>query len=861
MGLWSGKCRLPPMMLPAYLLGVLACVAPALGQLSARDIDALRKRGEEEGWTFTVGENPATRRPWSELCGVLGGEGAWPPPRNQPCEPERGLPRAFDWRDFNGCSPIRNQGSCGSCWAFAGFGVMESNILIRDHVFVVDLAEQWLISCTSAGDCGGGGVPSVYRALLPETDPDVVLDECGDSGAVLEQYFPYVADDVPCECPYPHSYWIESWSYIVPQGHTPTREQIKQTIIDHGPVSIMYSMSRALQAYTGGGFNYRGDGKRTHVVVFVGWDDDYDNGQGLRGAWIMRNSWGTGWGEEGYGWMMYDVYNGNPAYVVYGVPDCNGNGIADSDDIASGYSEDCNGNGRPDECDVAYGMSPDGNNNGIPDDCEACEVARLLASDGHSLAKFGHSVAIDGDVAVVGAWWNNENGPHAGAAYIFRYDGSSWIEETKLTPEDGAAEDRFGCAVAISGDVVAIGAYMDDGNVEDSGSAYVFRHDGVSWVEEARLLASDGAATDRFGESIGISDNVVIIGADLDDDHGSDSGSAYIYRWNGVAWSQEAKLTATDGAAGDWFGCAVAVSGDRAIVGARNDDDMGNASGSAYMYHDSSLAWQQEAKLVVFDGAAFDCFGYSVALSGDVAAIGSYKDDDNGEDSGSCYIFRGGFSSWEYEAKLLASDGVDGDAFGYSVGIDGNLAVVGAYWDDEAGDRSGSAYVFRLDGLTWIQDAKPVASDAAAGDAFGSAVAISRGNAIIGTPGHFGRGHVGAAYLFGGLYKDDCNENGANDACDIRDGTSADCNANFVPDECDIDSGFSQDMNCNGVPDECECIGDLNGDGVVDDDDRVILLAAWGLCPDPLCPEDLNCDGVVGAADLLILLGAWGPCP
>ena len=227
-------------------------------------------------------------------------------------------------------------------------------------------------------------------------------------------------------------------------------------------------------------------------------------------------------------------------------------------------------------------------------------------------------------------------------------------ELAKLLASDGTAAELFGYSVAISGDTAAIGAFHDNDNGDDSGSAYIFRFNGSSWVQEAKLLASDGADDDWFGYSVAISGDTAVVGAYGDDDNGNLSGSAYIFRFNGSSWVQEAKLLASDGAEGDWFGFSVAISGDTAVVGAYGDDDNGDLSGSAYIFRFDGSSWIQEAKLLASDGAMGDYLGLAVAISGDTAAIGAYHDDDNGDDSGSAYIFRFNGSSWVQEAKLLA---------------------------------------------------------------------------------------------------------------------------------------------------------------------------------------------------------------
>ncbi|GAF91309.1 unnamed protein product, partial [marine sediment metagenome] len=196
------------------------------------------------------------------------------------------------------------------------------------------------------------------------------------------------------------------------------------------------------------------------------------------------------------------------------------------------------------------------------------ETAKLVPSDGAQDDNSGYSVAISGDTAVVGAYADDDNGSSSGSAYVFRYNGSSWAEEQKLLASDGEANDYFGHAVAISGDTAVVGAYGDDDNGSSSGSAYVFRYNGSNWSEEQKLLAFGGGVGDQFGYSVAISGDAIVIGAPYDDDNGSNSGSAYVFRYTGGNWMLQAMLLASDGEANDYFGRAVAISGDTAVVGA-----------------------------------------------------------------------------------------------------------------------------------------------------------------------------------------------------------------------------------------------------------------------------------------------------
>ena len=377
------------------------------------------------------------------------------------------------------------------------------------------------------------------------------------------------------------------------------------------------------------------------------------------------------------------------------------------------------------------------------------QTVKLMASDGAASDHFGYSVSLSGNRALVGARWNDDNGIDSGSAYLFDYDGMNWSQSAKLIANDGATEDQFGRSVSLSGDRVLVGAYLDDDNGIDSGSAYVFDFTGGSWIQTQKLTDGDGAAGDEFGHSVSLSGNRALVGAIGDDDNGLDTGSAYVFDYDGMNWRQSAKLSASDGATDDEFGYSVSLSGDRALVGARWDDDNGSRSGSAYVFDYDGMNWSQSQKLTASDGAKDDFFGHSVSLSGDRALVGAYRDSDNGSRSGSAYVFDYDGMSWSQSAKLVATDGATNDYFSSSVSLSGDRVLVSAGGDDDNGFDSGSAYVFDYDGINWTQSAKLIASDGASYDYFGSSVSISGDRALVGARGDDDNGFdSGSAYVF-----------------------------------------------------------------------------------------------------------------
>jgi C1A family cysteine protease/PKD repeat protein len=280
------RIRIPNSLLLVACIMLASLPRIALAQLNRGEIVELQKQAVDEGWTFEVAENDATKYSLDQLCGLKEPDDWRARARFDQIATSSStavLPTAFDWRTYNGCTPIRNQGGCGSCWAFATVGALECAIRVREAQSV-DLSEQWLLSCNHEGwDCDGGWYAHAYHEWA--TDP------CNSSGAVLESSFPYVAWERMCACPYEHKYWIDSWAYI--DGGI---EAMKRAILEYGPISISVYVNSAFQSYHGGIFNACATGTVNHSVVLVGWDD----AQGTNGIWIMRNSWGAGWGESGY---------------------------------------------------------------------------------------------------------------------------------------------------------------------------------------------------------------------------------------------------------------------------------------------------------------------------------------------------------------------------------------------------------------------------------------------------------------------------------------------------------------------------------------------------------------------------------
>ena len=348
------------------------------------------------------------------------------------------------------------------------------------------------------------------------------------------------------------------------------------------------------------------------------------------------------------------------------------------------------------------------------------QQGKLTASDGAPDGFFGRSVSTSGDYAVIGGYGHQS---YRGHAYIFYRSGTAWTQQQKLTAPDASMSAKFGESVSISGDTAIVGASW----AGSKGAAYVFVRSGTTWTHQQKLTVSDYRGNPFFGNSVSISGDTVLVAAS---NHDNAKGAAYVFVRSGNAWTQQQKLTASDGTNLDYFGTSVSISGDYAIVGSDRDDDDGDASGSAYIFVRSGNAWTQQQKLTASDGATLDYFGSSVSISGDYAIVGSKNDDDNGFGSGSAYIFVRSGIAWTQQQKLKAADAVREHSFGWSVSISGDTALVAAPNDDNI---KGAAYLFVRSGTIWTEQGKIVASDRRKDDFFGSAVSISNSVVVVGT--------------------------------------------------------------------------------------------------------------------------------
>ncbi len=358
------------------------------------------------------------------------------------------------------------------------------------------------------------------------------------------------------------------------------------------------------------------------------------------------------------------------------------------------------------------------------------EQSPVIAPDGAAYDSFGSAVALDGDTLIVGAGTVSVSGSsRPGVVDVFMRSNSSWNRQQRLFANDGADGDGFGYRVALDGDTAVVGAYFAgvDGKPQQ-GAAYIFVRTGTTWQQQQKLVAADGAAGDQFGQSLAIAGDTVVIGAATS----NIQGAAYVFMRNGTTWSQQQKLVAADGAVNDQFGHAVALVGDTAIIGApfgRSD----SWQGAAYVFVRSGTTWSQQQKLVAADGATRDQFGMSVALADDTVLIGAPGAAGNQNPvQGAAYLFVQNGTTWSQQQKLVAVNGTENNLFGRSVALDGDTAVISSSMGDNI--WHGLAYLFVRSGSTWRQQQQLIAAESTEDDLdlFGNAVALDGDTALFG---------------------------------------------------------------------------------------------------------------------------------
>ncbi len=452
--------------------------------------------------------------------------------------------------------------------------------------------------------------------------------------------------------------------------------------------------------------------------------------------------------------------------------------------------------------------------------CATPESHLLVASDGTGGDQYGISVDLDGHVMASGASFvtlTGETGTKHGAVYILEFDEGTqtWQEEHMLRAVVAGDGDEFGTAVGLHGTTLVVGAPKNDDNGSNAGSAYVFEFDAgtMMWNQTQTLAASNASAGSRFGHTVAVRDDLIIVGAWLGDGAGTGDGAAYVFRFNDTTmlWEEEQRLFDAAGTTGDRFGFAVNTDGVRTIVGAPLKDSQ---AGAAFIFGFDGSSWVLEREIFTFDGGRA---GESVAITGEMAVLGASRNSRFAIQTGlaEVWYFDVEEDQWLREQGLIHAGARASDLFGTTIDFDGTRVVVGAPNTGNAGFNdftgTGSAHVFTQSNGVWVETVTLSASDGMASDAFAFSVALDTEHIVVGGLRSDGNAaDSGAAYVFDLIQSDcdcddnadvcelDCNGNGTPDDCDN------DCNCNGVDDTTDVANQFSTDCNANGIADECE---------------------------------------------------------
>lgn len=374
-----------------------------------------------------------------------------------------------------------------------------------------------------------------------------------------------------------------------------------------------------------------------------------------------------------------------------------------------------------------------------------CETQALRGLNTRSKDFFGKSCDLEGERLVVGAFAATTGRP--GSVHVFERVGDEWVQKARLVHSDAGGGDELGNSVGISGDWVIAGAEYHDGPAgSNSGAAYLWKRgpDG-KWTQAQKLLPSDSEAQDNFGEYVAIEGDVAVVGERFDEARGNNTGAAYVFE-RGVddLWVQTAKLVGSQAARNDLSADTLAIEGGRILMASYRSDASGSNSGSAYLFEKLGGAWTEVAHLVASDGGGEMSRG--VAIHGDRVVLGARLDNTKGEAAGAGYVFERWNGQWIQTAKLIPASAKALDWIGEAVAVQGDRIVLSGHHHDQVGSNSGAAFVFELKDGQWVETKKLVSSAITPNDEFSFALSMSGDRLLATSP--FDTSNTGAAYVF-----------------------------------------------------------------------------------------------------------------
>ena len=480
---------------------------------------------------------------------------------------------------------------------------------------------------------------------------------------------------------------------------------------------------------------------------------------------------------------------------------------------------------------------------------------KIIPSDGNIDDRFGKAVSITESWLAIGANRDDDTATNSGSVYLYKYENNTILDEYKITSFDAANNDYFGKALAINEQWLAISSLYDDENGEKSGSAYVYHLENNQWTFHTKILPYDGAPFDRFGYSIDIENDLLVIGSVYDDDFDKeDSGSIYVYRLLNNEWVFDDKLYSNDIEAGDFFGTSVSINNGVISVGAVYDDfDNYLNCGSVTVFNYINNQWSQLQKIYAYDLQNYDFFGNSIDMHNNKIIIGSFRDDADYLNSGSAYLYKFINNQFENILKITAYDESLNDNFGQSVAIYNDFLAIGSL-DDDNGINSGSVYIYQINDDQIIEEIKYIGDDVNTYDEFSGSLSLYNNHLLVGSQYDDDLGDAsGSAYLLNYI------------GCQIE--SACNYESSFFHDQslCFFSqNNFNCDGTCEFSVDECGvCSGGGNNGNINYDEDvnivDLVIIVDYILDNNEIinqCVADLNNDFVVNVTDIILLIEA-----
>lgn len=375
-------------------------------------------------------------------------------------------------------------------------------------------------------------------------------------------------------------------------------------------------------------------------------------------------------------------------------------------------------------------------------------IKKIFPEDPSLGSYFGKFVAQNNDCVVISSYKDSEKESASGALYFFRNINGDYCQTQKIFPEDATVDQFFGYSIGISNNWVITGAHHDSSMGASSGAAYMLnKNSSNSWSIAQKLIPEDLSEGDEFGKKVDVDGEFAVSSAYLNDEYGINSGVVYLYKIEKGIWKLYSKIHASNPVMYSQFGLSLDINKDNLIVGAPFYENI--ESGAAYIYQNKMGSWDEVIKLEPDELEKGDQFGITVKINDDYAFIASIKDDYNGENSGAVYVFKKINENWTFAQKIYAPDGDEEDYFGIDIALGDSIVAIGSYFDDDNGENSGSTYIYRVKNDFWHFEKKITPSDGEENDAFASSLSLNNDRLIVGAYSDSDKGFLsGSAYIY-----------------------------------------------------------------------------------------------------------------